>query len=142
MNTHSNGLYGTLYITLIKKRLSYVWSQLRQLSTNELLTLKTGWNQRKEFTLKDAAHKTSKLRIKKKCYNIGSWTQCCYKFYGRNLRTLVVSKSVCPQQAFPAYSRVCGKGQEPTLEWSTLKVLSPGRLWSFSQTLVKAGKVW
>jgi len=29
-------------------------------------------------------------------------------FYGRNLRIFTISSSVCPWQAFPTYSNVCG----------------------------------
>ncbi len=32
------------------------------------------------------------------------WTQCYKTFYGRNLRIFVISLSVSPLQAFPAYS--------------------------------------
>ncbi len=50
-------------------------------------------------------------------------------FYDRNLSMFEVSQSVCPLQAFPAQSYVCGKGQEPILQWGTLKVLCTG--WFF-----------
>jgi len=32
------------------------------------------------------------------------------------------------RQAFPAFSDVCGLGQEPTLKWSTLKGVSLGQV--------------
>ncbi len=41
--------------------------------------------------------------------------QRCKTFYGRNLQMLVESFSVCPWQAFPAYTYVCRLGPE----WST-----------------------
>jgi hypothetical protein len=54
-------------------------------------------------------------------------------FYGRNLRIFIISWSVCPWQAFPAWSNNCGWGQEPTLQPSTWKVLHSGRLWPYPQ---------
>ncbi len=30
------------------------------------------------------------------------------------LSLFVISQSVCPWQAFPAWSKICGQGQEPT----------------------------
>ncbi len=45
-------------------------------------------------------------------------SQCLKTFYCRNLRIFVISQSVCPWQASPAQSIVCGKGQEPTKEWN------------------------
>jgi hypothetical protein len=44
-------------------------------------------------------------------------------FYCRNSQIFIISWSVCPWQAFPAWSNVCGKGREPTLKWSSWKVL-------------------
>ncbi len=49
-------------------------------------------------------------------------------FYGRNLRIFIINLCVCLWQAFTAKSNVWGWGQEPTLEWSTWKVLHKGRL--------------
>ncbi len=60
----------------------------------------------------------------------------CYKtFYGRKLRLFIISYSVYLWQPFPTKSNVCGRGQEPTLEWRTWKVLHSGRLWPYPQTL-------
>jgi hypothetical protein len=43
----------------------------------------------------------------------------CYKtFFVHNLRIFVISYIVCLWQVLPAYSNVCGQGQEPTQEWS------------------------
>jgi hypothetical protein len=47
---------------------------------------------------------------------------------------------VCTWQAFPAQSNICGQGQEPTIEWSTSKVLRVGKLRPYPQTLDSAGK--
>ncbi len=44
-------------------------------------------------------------------------------FFVRNSRIFMISQSVCPWQAFPVWAIVFGQGQEPTLEWSTGKVL-------------------
>jgi hypothetical protein len=54
---------------------------------------------------------------RKKFYNIETWGECYKTFYSRNLRIFVISQCVCPWQAFPVWSLVCGQGQEPTLEW-------------------------
>jgi hypothetical protein len=61
-------------------------------------------------------------------------------FYSRNLRIYVISQSFCSWQAFPSLSNVCGRGQDPTLEWSTWKVLHSGRLQPYLQTLNQAWK--
>ncbi len=53
----------------------------------------------------------------KKFYNIGPWCQSYMIFYFRNLRMFAISWSVCPWQAFPAQSNICGLGKQPTLEW-------------------------
>jgi hypothetical protein len=37
-------------------------------------------------------------------------------FFVRNLWIFLISYSVCLWQVLPAYSNVCGQGQEPTLE--------------------------
>ncbi len=63
------------------------------------------------------------------------WGQCYKAFFVRDLRIFVISQSVCPWQAFPAQSIVCGQGQEPTLEWSIRKVLQYGRQLFYQQTL-------
>ncbi len=43
----------------------------------------------------------------------------CYKtYYGRNLRSFIISQRVCRGQAYPVWSNVCGQRKEPTLEWS------------------------
>ncbi len=47
-----------------------------------------------------------------------AWGQCYKTFYGRKLRLFIISYSVCPWKALPAQSNVCGRGHEPTLEWS------------------------
>ncbi len=39
----------------------------------------------------------------KKFSNIGSWGLYYKTFYGRNLQIFVMSYSVCPWQAFPAF---------------------------------------
>jgi hypothetical protein len=57
-----------------------------------------------------------------------SWAPCYKTFYDRNLRAFLISSCVCPWQAFTALSNICGWGPEPTLEWSTWKVLHSGRL--------------
>ncbi len=49
---------------------------------------------------------------------IGHRGQSYETFYGHNLWIFVIILRVCPCEAFPAKSNVCGKGQEPTLEWS------------------------
>jgi hypothetical protein len=41
--------------------------------------------------------------------------QCYETFYGRNLQIIGITLSVCLLQAFPAWSNVCGQGQEPML---------------------------
>ena len=42
------------------------------------------------------------------------------KNFGCNLQIFLISYSVCPWQALPASSNLCGLGQgRPTLEWST-----------------------
>ncbi len=42
-----------------------------------------------------------------------------YKTFSvHNLQIFVISQSVCPCRAIPAQSIVCGKGQDPTLDWS------------------------
>ncbi len=64
----------------------------------------------------------------KKFYSIGPSCQCFITFYICNLRMFAISWSVCPCQAFPTQSNVCGQGQEAALEWSTLNVLHSGRL--------------
>jgi hypothetical protein len=53
-----------------------------------------------------------------------STSRCqCYKsFFLCKLGTSRISESVCPWQAFPPYSNVCGWGQEPTPEGKTIKV--------------------
>ncbi len=59
---------------------------------------------------------------RKEFYDTGPWCQCYNTFYGRNLRMLVISYSVCPWQAFPAYTNVCKTGSCPIEEpflWST-----------------------
>ncbi len=61
---------------------------------------------------KFAGRKTEKLVTKirnlraKKFYNIGP--RCYEYFYGRNLQMDQISWSVCPFQAFPALSNICG----------------------------------
>ena len=46
----------------------------------------------------------------------------CYKtFYGRNIRMLVISLSVCPWQSFPAKSNACWKSKSPT-DWSIFHI--------------------
>ncbi len=44
-------------------------------------------------------------------------------YFVHNLLIFVIDWRVCPLQAFPAYSNVCGLGQEPKQEKGTLKVL-------------------
>jgi hypothetical protein len=36
--------------------------------------------------------------------SVTSWAQCYKTFYGCNLWIFIISKSICPSQAFPAYS--------------------------------------
>ncbi len=38
-----------------------------------------------------------------------AWGLYYKTYYGRNLRIFVISLSVCPWQAFPAWSNVCGQ---------------------------------
>ncbi len=65
----------------------------------------------------------------------------CYKtFFVRNLKIFVISQSVCPWQAFPAQSIVCGQGQEHTLQCSPSKGLQQGRFLIYKQTLDQVGK--
>ncbi len=40
--------------------------------------------------------------------------QFCKRIFVRNLRIFVIRQSVCPCQAFPDQSNVCGLGQEPS----------------------------
>ncbi len=61
-------------------------------------------------------------------------------FFGSNIQVLVISYSVGPWQEFPAWSIVCGQGQEPSLEWGTWKVLQLSRLLFYQQTIDLAGK--
>ncbi len=53
--------------------------------------------------------KIRKLQTKKFC-NIGPCGRYYKTFYGRKLRIFVISQSVCPSQAFPAQSNMCGVG--------------------------------
>ncbi len=39
---------------------------------------------------------------------VAIWGQCYKTFYGRTLCIFIISQSVCPWQAFPAKSIVCG----------------------------------
>jgi hypothetical protein len=39
----------------------------------------------------------------KKNFDIDTWGQSYKTFYGHNLRIFIMSLSVCPWQAFPAY---------------------------------------
>jgi hypothetical protein len=43
-----------------------------------------------------------------KVYNVDTRGQCYKAFFFRNLRIFIISWSVCPCQAFPAKSNVCG----------------------------------
>ncbi len=62
-------------------------------------------------------------------------------FHSHNLQIFIICQSVCPCQAqFPAQFNLCGRGQEPTLEWSTRKVLQLGKLQPYLQTLDQAGR--
>ncbi len=47
---------------------------------------------------------------RKKFCNIDTRGQCYKTFYVRNLRIFVISQSVCPWQAVPVQSIVCGQG--------------------------------
>jgi len=40
-----------------------------------------------------------------------SWGLDHKTYYGLNLRSSIISLSVCPWQAFPAWTRVCKEGQ-------------------------------
>ncbi len=54
--------------------------------------------------------------------------QCYNTFYVRNLRIFIISQSVCHWKAFPIMSNACELWQEPSLEWSTWKMLHSGSL--------------
>jgi hypothetical protein len=43
----------------------------------------------------------------KKFYNMDTRGQCHKTTYGHKLRLFIISKSICPWQAFPAKSNVC-----------------------------------
>ena len=52
----------------------------------------------------------------KNVYGASSRGQIYKTIYSCNLQVLLKCYSVCPWQAFPVASNICGLGQEPTLE--------------------------
>ncbi len=57
----------------------------------------------------------------------------CYKTF--HVRNLLIRSNIGPGRPFP--SNVCGKGQELTLEWSSLKVLHLGLTQKYQTKLEK-----
>ncbi len=47
--------------------------------------------------------------VEKKFYNIVTRAQCNKTFYDHNFQMILISRSVCPLQTFPAKSNVAGK---------------------------------
>ncbi len=93
------------------------------------------------FHKTEASLRQVRLDMSSHFSNFGGFTcaRCIKTFYVRNLLMFVLSWSVCPWQTFPAQSYVGGYGQEPTLEWSTWKVLLLGMLRPYPKILDQAG---
>jgi hypothetical protein len=59
------------------------------------------------------------LKPKNQHINIKAQFESPKRLHQTTFETFVISQSVFPWQAFPAYSNVCGKCPEPPIDWST-----------------------
>ncbi len=89
---------------------------------------------------------------RKKFYEIDTWGQYYKSYNGRNLRIFVISQIVCPWQAFPAWSNVCGQSAQSGAPERYFTRVGPGlgrthwtkleRLGQTFQLITKICKLW
>jgi hypothetical protein len=110
---------------------SFWWPQSLIILVTVFANVRLGWKCMADTFAYDSTEWSTSV---KSLYSLSFWGLCDKTFYGCNLWIFVISYSVCPWHAFPAFN-VCGWGQGPTLEWSTWKVLHLCRLQPYPKTL-------